>query len=160
MSFGMDFTEINWGNVAFKVTGTDIWSYWNVLLVMVPSGVIVLVWESAMGFRYLLFLIVQYLIHSCPTSSLWKTEWKLVGVEYMSAWSNSKFLNKQFINPLLTEIGLMWLYMCDRSMGGDTGTLDELVGSHTRLVIYNTLAICYWRVVIHALLDTRFKGRR
>ena len=26
---------------------------------------------------------------------------------------------------------------------GDTGTLDELAGSHSRLVIYPTLAICY-----------------
>ena len=31
----------------------------------------------------------------------------------------------------------------DRSMGGGTGTLDELAGSHTRLAIYSTLAICY-----------------
>ena len=36
--------------------------------------------------------------------------------------------------------------------------LDGLAGSHTKLAIYPTLAICYWRVVIHALLDTRFKG--
>ena len=41
---------------------------------------------------------------------------------------------------------------------GCTGTLDGLVGSHTRLAIYPTLAICYQRVVIHAALDTRFKG--
>ena len=41
---------------------------------------------------------------------------------------------------------------------GCTGTLDGLVGSHTKLAIYPALAICYWRVVIHALLDTRFKG--
>ena len=45
-------------------------------------------------------------------------------------------------------------------MRGDTGTLDKLAGSHTRLAIYPTLAICYQRVVIHASLDTRFKGRR
>ena len=36
--------------------------------------------------------------------------------------------------------------------------LGGLAGSHTRLAIYPTLAICYWRVVIHASLDTRFKG--
>ena len=36
---------------------------------------------------------------------------------------------------------------CGSSMGC-TGTLDGLVGSHTRLAIYPTLAICYWRVVI------------
>ena len=42
---------------------------------------------------------------------------------------------------------------------GCTGTLDELPGSHNRLAIYPTLAICYQRVVIHALLDTRFKGK-
>ena len=41
---------------------------------------------------------------------------------------------------------------------GCIGTLDGLAGSHTRLAIYPTLAICYQRVVIHALLDTRFKG--
>ena len=43
-------------------------------------------------------------------------------------------------------------------MGVDTGTLDGLAGSHNRLTIYPALAICYWRVVIHASLDTRFKG--
>ena len=42
--------------------------------------------------------------------------------------------------------------------GGYTGTLDGLVGSHTRLAIYPTLAIHYQRVVIHASLDTGFKG--
>ena len=36
--------------------------------------------------------------------------------------------------------------------------LDGLAGSHTRLVIYPTLTICYQRVVICALLDTRLKG--
>ena len=41
--------------------------------------------------------------------------------------------------------------------GGCTGTLDGLVGSHTRLAIYPTLAICYQRVVICASLNTRFK---
>ena len=45
--------------------------------------------------------------------------------------------------------------VCDRWY---TGTLDELVGSHTKLAIYPSLAICGWRVVIHALLDTGFKG--
>ena len=40
--------------------------------------------------------------------------------------------------------------------GGGTGTLDGLVGSHTRLEIYPTLAICCQRVLIHASLDTRF----
>ena len=44
---------------------------------------------------------------------------------------------------------------CDRWC---TGTLDELVGSHTKLAIYPTLAILCQRVVIHAFLDTRFKG--
>ena len=44
--------------------------------------------------------------------------------------------------------------------GVGTGTLDELAGSHTRLAIYPALAICYQRVVICALLNTRFKGRR
>ena len=42
--------------------------------------------------------------------------------------------------------------------GGCTGTLDALAGSHTRLAIYPALAICCRRVVIHALLDTGFKG--
>ena len=36
--------------------------------------------------------------------------------------------------------------------------LDGLAGSHTRLVSYSTLTICYQRVVIHASLITRFKG--
>ena len=45
-------------------------------------------------------------------------------------------------------------------LGGSTGTLDELVGSNTRLAIYPTLAICYQRVVIHASLNTGFRGRR
>ena len=36
--------------------------------------------------------------------------------------------------------------------------LDGLAGSHTRLVIYPALAIFYQRVVIHASLNTRFKG--
>ena len=38
--------------------------------------------------------------------------------------------------------------MCDSStLGVGIGTLDELAGSHTRLVIYPALAICYQRVV-------------
>ena len=41
---------------------------------------------------------------------------------------------------------------------GCTGTLNGLVGSHTRLVIYPSLTICCQRVVICASLDTRFKG--
>ena len=45
-------------------------------------------------------------------------------------------------------------------LGDGTGTLDELAGSHTRLTIYPALAIGYQRVVIHALLNTRLKGRR
>ena len=36
--------------------------------------------------------------------------------------------------------------------------LDGLAGSHTRLAVYPTLAIHYQRVVIHASLNTRFKG--
>ena len=52
--------------------------------------------------------------------------------------------------------------ICDShsTLGVGTGTLDELAGSHTRLAIYPALATCYQRVVIHASLDTRFKGRR
>ena len=42
--------------------------------------------------------------------------------------------------------------------GGCTGTLDGLVGSHTRLVIYPALAICCQRVVICASLNIGFKG--
>ena len=42
--------------------------------------------------------------------------------------------------------------------GCHRGTLDELVGSHTKLAIYPILAICCQRVVIHSLLDTGFKG--
>ena len=44
---------------------------------------------------------------------------------------------------------------CDRWC---TGTLDGLVGSHTRLAFYLAFAICCRRVVIHALLNIRFKG--
>ena len=47
--------------------------------------------------------------------------------------------------------------VCDSSVGVHS-TLDGLVGSHTRLAIYPALAINYQRVVIHASLDTRFKG--
>ena len=36
--------------------------------------------------------------------------------------------------------------------------LGGLAGSHTKLAIYPTLAIHYCRVVIHASLNTRFKG--
>ena len=43
---------------------------------------------------------------------------------------------------------------------GGTGTLDRLTDSHTMLAIYPIHAICYQRVVICALLDTRFQGRR
>ena len=43
-------------------------------------------------------------------------------------------------------------------VGFCTGTLDGLVGSHTRLAIYPTLTIHCWRGVIRALLNTRFKG--
>ena len=45
---------------------------------------------------------------------------------------------------------------CDRL--GCTGTLDGLVGSHTRLAIYPALAIHCQRDVICSLLNTRFKG--
>ena len=48
--------------------------------------------------------------------------------------------------------------LCICVTGGCTGTLDGLVGSHTRLAIYHTLAIHCGRVVICALLNTRFKG--
>ena len=41
---------------------------------------------------------------------------------------------------------------------GCTGTLDGLVGSHTRLAIYPSLTVCCQRVVICASLNTRFKG--
>ena len=51
----------------------------------------------------------------------------------------------------------MCVCVCVRQ-GGCTGTIDGLVGSHTRLAIYPTLAICCQRVVIHASLNTRFKG--
>ena len=36
--------------------------------------------------------------------------------------------------------------------------LDELVGFHTKVVIYPTYTICCEQVVICALLNTRFKG--
>ena len=46
------------------------------------------------------------------------------------------------------------------TFGGDTGTLDELAGTYTRLVIYPALTICYQRVVIHALPDARVQGEK
>ena len=52
----------------------------------------------------------------------------------------------------------MCVCVCDSSLGVGTGTLDGLVGSHTRLAIYPVFAICYQRVVICASLNTRFKG--
>ena len=48
--------------------------------------------------------------------------------------------------------------VCVCVTGGCTGTLDELEGSHMKLVIYSTLIICCQRVVICALLNTGFKG--
>ena len=48
--------------------------------------------------------------------------------------------------------------VCVCVTGGCTGTLDGLVGSHTRLAIYPALAIHCQRVVIHASLYTGFKG--
>ena len=48
--------------------------------------------------------------------------------------------------------------VCVCVTSGCTGTLDELVGSYMKLVIYPALAICCQRVVIHASLNTRFKG--
>ena len=48
--------------------------------------------------------------------------------------------------------------LCICVTGGCIGTLDGLVSSHTRLAIYPALAICCRTVVIHASLDTRFKG--
>ena len=50
------------------------------------------------------------------------------------------------------------MYMYIYVTGGCTGTLNELVGSHTKLAIYPALAIHCQKVVIHALLSTRFKG--
>ena len=66
------------------------------------------------------------------------------------------------IEALHTTTLHIYAYICDShsTLGGDTGTLDELAGSHTRLAIYPTFAIHYQRVVIHASLNTGFKGRR
>ena len=50
-----------------------------------------------------------------------------------------------------------YIYVCV-TVGWCTGTLDGLVGSHTRLAIYPSLTIHCQRVVIRASLDTRFKG--
>ena len=57
----------------------------------------------------------------------------------------------QIWNSLLSKKGAeVWTpprdaknVMVTPHLGGDTGTLDELAGSHTRLVIYPTLTICY-----------------
>ena len=50
------------------------------------------------------------------------------------------------------------LYLDQHPQGVCTGTLDGLVGSHTRLAIYPALTICCQRVVICASLNTSFKG--
>ena len=52
----------------------------------------------------------------------------------------------------------MCVCVCVCVTGGCTDTLDELVGSHTKLAIYPTLTICCQRVVICASLNTGFKG--
>ena len=46
------------------------------------------------------------------------------------------------------------IHICDRWA---QGTLDELVGSHIKVVIYPPL-LSIAKVVIHALLDTEFQG--
>ena len=52
----------------------------------------------------------------------------------------------------------IYLYVCVCVTGGCKGTLDGLVGSYTRLAIYPALTIHCQRVVIHASLNTGFKG--
>ena len=56
---------------------------------------------------------------------------------------------------ILTIYGDLCKYICNRWCAA---TLDELVGSHTKLVIYPTLAIHCQMVVICASLNTGFKG--
>ena len=58
-----------------------------------------------MGFRYLLVLIVWFLIHSGPTSSLCIIEWKLLGV---SAWVHVQIQNF-WPNDSLQFIDWNWL---------------------------------------------------
>ena len=48
------------------------------------------------------------------------------------------------------------IYVAGPHLVGGTGTLDKQADSHTLLVIYPAHAICYQRVVICALLNTRF----
>ena len=83
-------------------------------------------------------------------------------LSYIYCYLHIRFSVSVFI-PHICLFVYMYIgkYICDGStLGVCTGTLDELAGSHTRLAIYPTLTIHYQRVVICALLDTRFKGRR
>ena len=79
---------------------------------------------------------------------------------------NQLTIRKRILNIHLTEqiyksIILVYICVCDSStLGVGTGTLDGLADFHTRLAIYPNLTIHYQRVVICALLDIRFKGRR
>ena len=65
-----------------------------------------------------------------------------------------------YICPPIYAYTYAYIYVTGPHLVGCTGTLDRVVDSHTMLAIYPAHAICYRKVVIHALLDTRFKGRR
>ena len=58
---------------------------------------------------------------------------------------------------IFVQYSIVVICICIYVTGGCTGTLHELVGSHTKLASYPTLAIHCQRVVICASLDTRFK---
>ena len=63
-------------------------------------------------------------------------------LKHRKSWYNLESEQDSIENPPI--------YMWQVHIGGGTGTLDKLAGSHTRLVIYPTLTICYRRVVICA----------
>ena len=76
-------------------------------------------------------------------------------LSYLITWPYNDKLYYSYICMQLCGNAYHYIYVYDR---GCTGTLDELVGSHTKLAIYPALAICCWRAVIHASLNTGFKG--
>ena len=72
--------------------------------------------------------------------------------------STKPFRPSLSLSSSLYSLPLVVVVLCIYVTHGCTGTLDGLVGSHTRQAIYPTLAICCQRVVIHASLNNGFKG--
>ena len=73
-------------------------------------------------------------------------------------WLSYKIYSCKALGTIIAWKYLVHLWFFHMWQGCCTGTLDGLVDSHTRLAIYPTLTICCQRVVVHALLNTGFKG--